>query len=77
MLDHTFNGSGRLFLISLIALAFVEHMFREDGKAVSSERRELAIAKQVVFKKWFGDFVLKADPESGSDAILILPFGPT
>lgn len=48
---------------------------RNIGASITREQRDEAESELAVFRQWFDDNVLKPNPESLSDAILVLPSG--
>ena len=50
-------------------------VYRGVGKEVSSEEYNTHIEEQRVFREWFDQNVFSSDPETLSDAIMIMPYG--
>lgn len=45
------------------------------GKSVTNDEYETYMNELRVFRKWFNENVFSTDPESLSDAIMIMPYG--
>jgi len=48
---------------------------RAVGKSVSAEEHKAQVEELKVFRKWFDKNVMTKDPDSLSDAIMIMPYG--
>jgi len=45
------------------------------GKQVTSEEYDTYMNELKIFREWFNDNIFSSDPESGSEAIMIMPYG--
>ena len=50
-------------------------VFRGIGEAVSQEDFQKGRAELEVFRRWFDRNVLSSDPDTMSDAIMVMPYG--
>lgn len=50
---------------------------REHGKEFTLEQREQGTAEQAVFREWFKSNVLDSSSDLLSNAVMIMPFGPS
>lgn len=50
---------------------------RGTGKNFTIEQREQGVAEQAVFREWFKDNVLDSSSNLLSNAVMIMPFGPS
>lgn len=60
---------------SLVSVSDVQPRKRDKGASITTEERTEGKAHLAVFRQWFYENVLKHDPDSLSDAILVLPEG--
>ncbi|KAH8698244.1 amidase signature domain-containing protein [Phaeosphaeriaceae sp. PMI808] len=47
----------------------------EAGRAITVEEKNASIKSMHVFRQWFRDNIIKSDPETASDAVMLLPQG--
>jgi hypothetical protein len=66
------NGST---LDSYSEMATANAVSRDMGAEVRLEQKEKSLAEIAVYRSWFDENIMKPDPETSSDAVLILPCG--
>ena len=73
-MDRTCAGNGSA-LDSCSDMAAANAVSRDMGAQVRFEQKEKSLAEIAVYRSWFDENIMKPDPETGSDAVLILPCG--
>lgn len=74
MLDHVCASDGKRFFPTPVT-SNAQFRDRDKGASLTMEERDQGKARLAVFCQWFHESVMRQDPDSLSDAILVLPEG--